>query len=224
MVRQSCEIETTVVSVERIKEYSELETEAEWNKPNPNQEWPAHGIIEFRNYSTRYRQGLDLCLKNVNFKVYSNEKIGIVGRTGAGKSSLTLALFRIIEAAQGSILIDSVDISTLGLYELRSKLTIIPQDPVLFSGTLRDNLDPFQENSDLQIWSSLEDAHLKEFVVSLPGGLSFIVNQGLFFLFLKKNTKPHNEMYRRREFICWSKTIDLFIKSFIKKYTYTCIR
>ena len=104
----------------------------------------------------RYRDGLDLVLDSVNFEVKGGERVGIVGRTGAGKSSLTMALFRLIEPSSGKILIDGVDISTLGLHDLRSQITIIPQDPVLFSGSLRMNLDPFYDCTDEQIWSALK--------------------------------------------------------------------
>jgi ATP-binding cassette, subfamily C (CFTR/MRP), member 1 len=105
-------------------------------------------------------------------------KVGIVGRTGAGKSSLTLGLFRIIEAAAGSIHIDGIDIAKLGLHALRSRLTIIPQDPVLFSGTLRINLDPFEQYKDEEVWRALEHAHLKHFVKGLPAGLTHEVSEG----------------------------------------------
>ncbi|KAH9518524.1 Multidrug resistance-associated protein 1 [Bulinus truncatus] len=180
LVRMTCDLETNIVSVERIKEYTETPTEAAWiiesNRPNP--EWPEKGIVEFENFKLRYREGLDFVLKGVSCQIMSGEKIGIVGRTGAGKSSLTLGLFRIIEAADGCIKVDGIDISTIGLHDLRSKLTIIPQDPVLFSGTLRMNLDPFDRETDEQIWSALEHAHLKSFVSGLEKGLLFECSEG----------------------------------------------
>ncbi|KAI9207232.1 P-loop containing nucleoside triphosphate hydrolase protein [Polychytrium aggregatum] len=188
MVRQSCEIESNIVSVERIKEYIDVAREAPYEIPEhqPPASWPRHGAIEFKNYSTRYRPGLDLVLKNLSFNVRPKEKIGIVGRTGAGKSSLTLSLFRIIEASSGTIAIDGIDISAIGLFDLRSKITVIPQDPVLFSGTIRDNLDPFGQFSDDQIWRALESSSLSGHVASLeaklmspvlPGGENFSVGQ-----------------------------------------------
>lgn len=119
-----------------------------------------------------------MVLKGIDFSVKSQEKIGIVGRTGAGKSSLTLALFRIIEAADGKIVIDDVDIAQIGLHSLRSRLTIIPQDPVLFSGSLRMNIDPFDSYSDDEIWTSLEQAHLKVFVKGLSDGLEYKIAEG----------------------------------------------
>ncbi|XP_068238012.1 multidrug resistance-associated protein 1-like isoform X2 [Palaemon carinicauda] len=180
LVRMTSDVETNVVAVERIKEYTEMPQEAPWEMPNnkPHKDWPEEGVVEFRNYSTRYRQGLDLVVKNINCKILKGEKIGIVGRTGAGKSSLTLALFRIIEPAGGEIVIDNVDITKIGLHDLRGKLTIIPQDPVLFSGTLRMNLDPFAKYEDSKVWSALEQAHLKEFVSGLTSGLQHEVSEG----------------------------------------------
>lgn len=119
-----------------------------------------------------------MVLRGIDFSVKSQEKIGIVGRTGAGKSSLTLALFRIIEAADGKIVIDDVNISEIGLHSLRSRLTIIPQDPVLFSGTLRMNIDPFNTYADDAIWTSLEQSHLKVFVKGLSDGLEYKIAEG----------------------------------------------
>lgn len=149
LVRFCADLEKSVVSVERIKEYQETPQEAPAvTYVDPDQVWPVHGNVSFDNYSTRYRPGLELVLTDINCSILGGEKIGIVGRTGAGKSSITLSLFRIIEAAAGRITIDNVDIAQIGLRRLRSGLTIIPQDPVIFSGTLRTNLDPFSQHSD----------------------------------------------------------------------------
>ncbi|XP_028966466.1 multidrug resistance-associated protein 1 [Galendromus occidentalis] len=180
LVKASSDVETNFVSIERCLEYAEVESEAEWivesNRPDP--EWPAEGAIDFKNYSTRYRDGLPLVVKNISIQILPGEKVGVVGRTGAGKSSLTLALFRLIEAVEGNISIDALNVSRIGLHDLRSKLTIIPQDPVLFSGTLRENLDPFGEKSDEAVWASLEQAHLKDFVTGLEKGLEHEVTEG----------------------------------------------
>ncbi|EDV21130.1 uncharacterized protein TRIADDRAFT_30988, partial [Trichoplax adhaerens] len=179
MVRMSSDLESNIVAVERVKEYSEIPQEASWDiaevKPDPK--WPECGAIQFIDYKTRYRANLDLVLKGVSCDIADGEKIGIVGRTGAGKSSLTLALFRIIEAVDGNINIDRVNISKIGLHHLRSSITIIPQDPVLFSGSLRMNLDPFNNYSDENLWKALENAHLKEFVQSLDDKLEFEVSE-----------------------------------------------
>ncbi|OAQ30743.1 ATP-binding cassette transporter 1 [Linnemannia elongata AG-77] len=177
MVRQYTEIESNIVSVERLKEYVELTPEAPETIPDhrPPQEWPAEGRVDFVNYETRYRPGLELVLRGVNCSIRSHEKIGICGRTGAGKSSLTLSLFRIIESVKGQIFVDGIDISTLGLYDVRSRFSIIPQDPVLFAGTIRFNLDPSGTKSDLELWQALEDSYLKDYVSTLDGGLNAAV-------------------------------------------------
>ncbi|KAF9977214.1 hypothetical protein BGZ73_006687 [Actinomortierella ambigua] len=257
LVRDFASLQNDLISIERVKEYAEdTPTEAPTDTTDPllrralslperqdehvgqvvavtdSQSWPDKGSIEFVNYSTRYREGLDLVLRQVSFRIASGEKIGIVGRTGAGKSSLTLALFRIIEAANsywarasdpglrmlelenkkkkenkqngdgdededdeerqsllentddnhsqgtdqeidgGKILIDGLDISQLGLDDLRQRLAIIPQDPTLFAGTVRENLDPFSQYQDADLWEALELAHLKPYIASsLTGGL-----------------------------------------------------
>jgi len=180
LVRMACDVETNVVAVERLKEYTENKTEASWEieDTKPSEEWPSSGNIKFENYATRYREGLDLVLKDVSFDVQGSEKVGIVGRTGAGKSSLTLALFRIIEAAGGKIVIDGLNIATLGLHHLRNKITIIPQEPVLFSGTLRMNLDPFEQYTDEKLFEALKLAHLDSFVSTLKEGLEHTVAEG----------------------------------------------
>ncbi|KAG0039221.1 hypothetical protein BGZ82_009166 [Podila clonocystis] len=210
LVRDYSEWQSHLVAIERVQEYTDKKTEAPefLGVEHLPPQWPAEGRVAFKNYSARYREGLDLVVKNLSFDVQPCEKIGIVGRTGAGKSSLTLSLFRIIEAANshwakacdnsgyhdkkleqggytpeeeredgGSIEIDGVDISTLGLTDLRRHLAIIPQDPTLFAGTVRENLDPFQEQPDTDLWEALERAHLKDYIRTLPGGLSYEVSQ-----------------------------------------------
>ena len=175
-----CLIETAIVSVERIREYSMLTPEAHDVIPDSNtpEAWPQNGQVILSDYSTRYREGLDLVLKNIDVTIQGGSRVGIVGRTGAGKSSVTLALFRIIEAASGSISIDGIDISTLGLTELRSRLTIIPQDPFLFGDSIRTNLDPFGNHTDAEIWGALDSASLKPYVLTLSDGLSAMIENG----------------------------------------------
>uniref|UniRef100_A0A4W5LDS1 ATP-binding cassette, sub-family C (CFTR/MRP), member 3 n=1 Tax=Hucho hucho TaxID=62062 RepID=A0A4W5LDS1_9TELE len=180
MVRMTSDLESNIVAVERVKEYSETKTEAPWEVEDkkPSSDWPSQGNVEFRDYSVRYREGLELVLKNLTLSVKGGEKIGIVGRTGAGKSSMTLCLFRLLEAAGGEITIDGVKISEIGLHDLRSKLTIIPQEPVLFSGSLRMNLDPFEKYSDGEVWKALELSHLNKFVSNQPAKLELECSEG----------------------------------------------
>uniref|UniRef100_A0A8C1FUC5 Multidrug resistance-associated protein 1 n=1 Tax=Cyprinus carpio carpio TaxID=630221 RepID=A0A8C1FUC5_CYPCA len=180
LVRMSSEVETNIVAVEKVKEYGDTEKEAEWRLEHSTLPagWPTTGHIEIRNFGLRYREDLELAISDISVNIEGGEKVGIVGRTGAGKSSLTLGLFRIIEAAQGEICIDGVNIAKLGLHELRSRITIIPQDPVLFSGSLRMNLDPFDGYTDEEVWRALELAHLKNFVSGLPDKLNHECSEG----------------------------------------------
>ena len=180
LIRASVDLENSLVSVERCIEYMSVPSESEWyiDATRPADSWPEKGKVTFERYSTRYREGLDLVLREASFQSQEHEKIGIVGRTGAGKSSLTLALFRLIESVRGRIVIDSVDIAGLGLLDLRSRLTIIPQDPVLFSGSLRMNLDPFDAHPDERVWQALRLAHLQDFAAGLDGGLDHEVTEG----------------------------------------------
>ncbi|XP_076856191.1 ATP-binding cassette sub-family C member 3 isoform X1 [Brachyhypopomus gauderio] len=180
MVRMTSDLESNIVAVERVKEYSETPSEAPWevvDKKPPN-DWPPQGNVQFTDYSVRYREGLDLVLRNISLKVKGGEKIGIVGRTGAGKSSMTLCLFRLLEAAGGEITIDGVKIAEIGLHDLRSKLTIIPQEPVLFSGSLRMNLDPFEKYSDDDVWNALKLSHLHKFVSNQAAKLDLECSEG----------------------------------------------
>ena len=162
LVRLYADNEQNMNHVERVKNYLELEQEAKAlipeNKPPGN--WPSRGTVEFINYSTRYRADLEQVLKRLNLKIGAEEKIGIVGRTGAGKSSLAMALFRGLEADEGKILIDDVDIGLIGLQDLRENITIVPQDPTLFTGTIRSNLDPFGLFTDEEVFTSLRCVHL----------------------------------------------------------------
>ncbi|KAM9005719.1 ATP-binding cassette sub-family C member 5 isoform 2-T3 [Sarcophilus harrisii] len=170
-VRLASETEARFTSVERINHYIKtlaLEAPARIKNKAPPPDWPQEGEVVFENAEMRYRENLPLVLKKVSFTIKPKEKIGIVGRTGSGKSSLGMALFRLVELSGGCIQIDGVKIHDIGLADLRSKLSIIPQEPVLFSGTVRSNLDPFNQYSEDQIWDSLERTHMKECVAQLP--------------------------------------------------------
>lgn len=162
LIRLYAANEQNMNAVERIQEYIDVEQEAPAIIPEhrPRANWPSQGSVEFIGYSTRYRPDLDLVLRNVSFKIEPGNKVGIVGRTGAGKSSLALALFRGLEAEEGKILIDDVDIGLIGLQDLRVAITIVPQDPTLFTGTLRSNLDPFELFTDEEIFTALRRVHL----------------------------------------------------------------
>lgn len=161
MVRQFAEVENNMNATERLYHYgSRLENEASFESATPPaSDWPRDGAIELSNVQMAYRPGLPLVLKGLDLKIAAGERVGIVGRTGAGKSSILAALYRISELSGGSITIDGVDVSKIGLHELRSKLAIIPQDPILFAGTVRSNLDPNGEHSDHDMWQALLKSH-----------------------------------------------------------------
>ncbi|KAI8923601.1 ABC transporter type 1, transmembrane domain-containing protein, partial [Entophlyctis helioformis] len=156
-VRMHAEMEMNMNSVERVQEYMQIEQEPASIVPDnrPAPEWPSQGRISVKDVKIRYAPDLPDVLKGISFEVKTAEKVAVVGRTGAGKSTLSLAFFRIVPLAGGSIEIDDMDISEMGLYDLRSRLTIIPQDPVLFAGTLRSNLDPLGEHDDAALWTAL---------------------------------------------------------------------
>ena len=162
LVRLYAMNEQNMNSVERVKEYLDVEQEAEAvvEKSRPADNWPSRGSVEFVNYSTRYRLELDPVLTNLTFKIAARDKVGIVGRTGAGKSSLALALFRALEADEGKILIDDVDVGLIGLRDLREAITMVPQEPTLFTGTIRSNLDPFDMYTDEEIFAALRRVQL----------------------------------------------------------------
>jgi ATP-binding cassette subfamily C (CFTR/MRP) protein 1 len=168
--------------VERLLYYAEeLEQEAPPIIPDnrPASSWPSKGEIDVRALEVRYRPDLPPVLCGISVRVNAGERVGIVGRTGAGKSTIMTSLFRLVEASSGSILIDGVDISKIGLHDLRSKLSIIPQDPILFSGTVRYNLDPFNEFSDADVWDCLNRAgELGSTISALPDKLEAPVAEG----------------------------------------------
>uniref|UniRef100_A0A8D1VR57 Multidrug resistance-associated protein 4-like n=1 Tax=Sus scrofa TaxID=9823 RepID=A0A8D1VR57_PIG len=171
-VRQSAEAETMMISVERVTKYLDLEKEAPWEyKHRPPPSWPQQGDIDFSNVSFRYSSDGPLVLKDLIPLIDLRKKVGIVGRTGAGKSSLVSALFR-LSRPKGEIWIDEIWTATIGLHDLRKKMTVVPQEPVLFIGTMRKNLDPFNEHTDEELWNALEEVQLKEAVEGLPGRLN----------------------------------------------------
>ncbi|XP_057328153.1 probable multidrug resistance-associated protein lethal(2)03659 [Microplitis mediator] len=173
-MRQATEVENQMTSVERVLEYTNIESEPALEslpEKKPKGDWPSRGKVEFRSVYLAYSPLEPPVLRNLNFTIEPREKIGIVGRTGAGKSSLIAALFRLAEI-EGNIEIDGVDTGEIGLHDFRAKISIIPQEPFLFSGTLRRNLDPFEQYPDSVLWSALEDVELKEM------GLEGHVNEG----------------------------------------------
>ncbi|PYH70610.1 P-loop containing nucleoside triphosphate hydrolase protein [Aspergillus vadensis CBS 113365] len=161
-IRNYASLELDLNSVERVLEYCHLETESDGGNPAPAG-WPYNGTLEVRNLSVQYAPDIEPALHNVTFKVGSNQRIGIVGRTGAGKSSLALALFRVLEPCAGQILIDGLDISTIRLHDIRSRLAIIPQSPFLFKGTVRSNLDPSGNCEDSELTSALSRVNWSSF-------------------------------------------------------------
>uniref|UniRef100_A0A7N0ZSL8 ABC-type xenobiotic transporter n=1 Tax=Kalanchoe fedtschenkoi TaxID=63787 RepID=A0A7N0ZSL8_KALFE len=179
-VLMSCLIENRMVSVERIKQFTDIPSEAAWHikdrVPPPN--WPTHGNVQIKDLQVRYRPNTPLVLKGITLNIHGGEKIGVVGRTGSGKSTLIQVLFRLVEPSGGSIVIDGIDISTIGLHDLRSRFGIIPQEPVLFEGTVRSNIDPIGQYSEEEIWKSLERCQLKDVVAAKPEKLDALVVDG----------------------------------------------
>ncbi|XP_033647299.1 ATP-binding cassette sub-family C member 9-like [Asterias rubens] len=176
-IRFAAETEMLMNAIERIKEYIGVPNET-YAGTEPSVDWPKHGAITMQGISVRYAAELEPVLKNISLKFRSGEKVGICGRTGSGKSSLTLALFRIIDTYKGRILIDDVDINQVPLSTLRQRIAIIPQDPILFNGTIRYNLDPENRRSENDLWNSLEISQLKETVKRMPAGLDSEVSEG----------------------------------------------
>ncbi|KAK4256615.1 hypothetical protein QN277_006318 [Acacia crassicarpa] len=179
-VSLTCQVENKMISVERIKQFSNIPPEAPWTVPDglPPHNWPTHGHIKLQDLKVRYRPNTPLVLKGISLSIDGGEKIGIVGRTGSGKSTLVQVLFRLVEPSSGKIVIDGINICTLGLHDLRSRFGIIPQEPVLFEGTVRSNMDPNGLYSDEEIWKSLERCQLKDVVAAKPKKLDSSVVDG----------------------------------------------
>ena len=196
----STDVEQVMQAVERIMEFTDLPKEEKEDDDHFDgsaddgsvpPDWPATGSVTFKNFSLRYRDELPLVVKDLSCSVAGGEKIGVAGRTGSGKSTLLCSLFRIVEPAAGHIEIDGVDTRTLRLSTLRSKLSIIPQDPTLFSGSLRYNLDPFGEHTDDEIWNALDLAHLKSHVMGMENGLDSTVLESKNHITLYNNRTSH---------------------------------
>jgi len=180
MVRRFVGLEQSLVAVERVKEFSDLPREPpEFIEPRPAANWPSQGEIVVEDLCIRYAPELPNVLHNLSFTLHPGERVGILGRTGCGKSTLALSFFRFVEASQGRILIDGLDISKMGLTDLRSRLTIIPQDPTILSGTLRSTLDVFEEYDDAEIFEALRRVHLIP-STDIPEDSMEIVNENVF--------------------------------------------
>jgi ABC-type multidrug transport system fused ATPase/permease subunit len=178
-VRQWGEVETQMSSVGQLVYYGKVQPEAPFEIPEkkPAEEWPTKGQIKFRNIELKYQKFGVSVLKNVNLTIYPQEKIGIVGRTGSGKSTLLISLLRIVEPCNGVITIDDLDVSQIGLHDLRNKIAIIPQEPVMFVGTIRSNLDPFNKCTDDEIWKALDAVFLGEKLRQTPSKLETAVTE-----------------------------------------------
>ncbi|XP_054158177.1 ATP-binding cassette subfamily C member 4-like [Oppia nitens] len=177
-IRQSAEMENQMTSVERIVEYSKLESEGliDSEIPPPD-EWPDKGSIELRHVYLTYDNSPKPILHDLNCVITGGEKVGIIGRTGAGKSSILSAMFRMHDI-DGNIIIDGIDHKTIGLHDLRRHMSIIPQNPIAFIGSLRKNLDPFDEHSEDRLWEVLEEVQLKEAVMEMSGQLEYQLSEG----------------------------------------------
>eukprot|EP00656_Telonema_subtile_P013916 TRINITY_DN17074_c0_g1_i7.p1 TRINITY_DN17074_c0_g1~~TRINITY_DN17074_c0_g1_i7.p1 ORF type:complete len:460 (-),score=73.76 TRINITY_DN17074_c0_g1_i7:220-1599(-) len=177
MVRQTAQVETMMTSVERILHYANVPSEHIATKElmEPVQSWPANGQIQIRDLRVRYREDLPLVLQGVSLDIPAGSSVGIVGRTGSGKSTLAASLFRLNQVVAGSVVVDGMDLSSIELSTVRGRMAFIPQQPALFGGTLRFNLDPFDRYSEDQIWEALHCVQLKKYVKAAPGQLELKV-------------------------------------------------
>ncbi|XP_021854515.1 putative ABC transporter C family member 15 [Spinacia oleracea] len=194
-----CNVENKMISVERILEFARLPSEAPSviEHCRPESDWPTEGFIQFENLHVRYSPDLPMVLKGITSTIPAKMKVGVVGRTGSGKSTLIQALFRVVEPSQGRILIDGVDVCMLGLKDLRSRLSIIPQDPTLFQGNVRFNLDPLEEHSDQEIWEVLNKCH----------GLASVIRQDARLLDAPVAEDGENWSLGQRQLVCLGRVL-----------------
>ena len=176
LVESFAELEASMNAVERVNYYaSSIEREQDRTSENPPpDDWPQRGEIVIQNLEMQYREDTPLVLRGINAHIEAGTRVGIVGRVGCGKSSLLLQLLRVVEPSAGSIVVDNVDIATIGLHELRSKITIVPQHPTIFSGTVRSNLDPGSTHNDNEIWAALNLTKMEDTVANLENGLDTV--------------------------------------------------
>jgi len=195
-VKQFAEVENLMTSAERVMAYTKLDPEPGYHiQTLPPKDWPSDGTVTFKNVQLRYYPGGPQVLKNLNFVIEGRMKIGIVGRTGDGKSSIVAALLRMPEA-EGDILIDGVSVNAVNLQASRRSITLLSQSPVLFSGALRRNLDPLGKHEDSELWNVLEDVQLKDLVQSFDGQLDYALSE-----------KGGNLSVGERQLICLARTL-----------------
>ncbi|KYR02108.1 ABC transporter C family protein [Tieghemostelium lacteum] len=233
-VKQVSDLSLKMNSVERVNTYINIPREGgsgiSHELPSSQQvsnEWPKNGNIEFKDLSVRYKNTSDPVLNGITFSIQSQEKIGIVGRTGSGKTTLGFSLFRLVEACSGQIEIDGQDISQMSLYDLRSRLACVPQDPFIFSGSIRGNLDPFNQFSDHEIWTNLELVQLKKLVTHMPlklnthiseGGSGLSVGQKQLFCLCRALLRKSKIVLLDESSASLDFTTDSIIKSVIRNY------
>ncbi|TXG71729.1 hypothetical protein EZV62_000308 [Acer yangbiense] len=222
-VYMSCVVENRMVSVERIKQFTKIPSEPAWRTTNslPLSDWPIHGNIELKNLQVRYRQNTPLVLKGITLRILGGVKIGVIGRTGNGKSTLVQVFFRLIEPSGGKIIIDGVDICKLGLHDLWSRFGIIPQEPVLFEGTVRSNIDPIGLYSDEEIWKSLSVSY-SDLMELVDSGDDWSVGQTQLLCLARVMLKHSKILFLDEATASVDSQTDAFIQNIIREDFASC--